>query len=72
MVLFPGRGPEGRMAEVTPMRRSGRTFLVALLVLLAGCTGRPDGFEPVSPFDINRYRGVWFEIMRLDHSFERG
>jgi len=25
-----------------------------------------------SPFDINRYQGVWYEIMRLDHSFERG
>jgi len=46
--------------------------LIAVLVLLTGCTGRPDGVEPVSPFDINRYQGVWYEIMRLDHSFERG
>ena len=54
------------------MRKSGLTFLVALAVLIAGCTGRPDGVEPVSPFDIERYEGVWHEIMRLDHSFERG
>jgi apolipoprotein D and lipocalin family protein len=54
------------------MRQSGLIFLVALLVLLAGCTSRPDGVEPVSPFDIGRYKGVWYEIMRLDHSFERG
>ncbi len=54
------------------MRKSGMTFLVALIILLAGCTGRPDGVEPVSPFDISRYQGVWYEIMRLDHSFERG
>jgi apolipoprotein D and lipocalin family protein len=60
------------MAKVGPMRKSGLTFLATLIVLLSGCTGRPDGVEPVSPFDINRYKGVWYEIMRLDHSFERG
>jgi apolipoprotein D and lipocalin family protein len=45
---------------------------VVLLVVLAGCTGRPDGIEPVRPFNAQRYKGEWFEIMRLDHSFERG
>ena len=71
MVLFRGRSPESRLAAVTPMRSSGLGFVAALIVLLSGCTGRPDGVEPVSPFDINRYLGVWYEIMRLDHSFER-
>jgi apolipoprotein D and lipocalin family protein len=28
--------------------------------------------EPVRPFDVQRYKREWFEIMRLDHSFERG
>ena len=28
--------------------------------------------EPVMPFDISRYVGTWYEIYRLDHSFERG
>ena len=54
------------------MKRSSLTFVVMLLVILGGCTGRPDGVEPISPFDINRYQGVWYEIMRLDHRFERG
>lgn len=45
---------------------------VVLLTVLAGCTGRPDGIEPVRPFDAHRYKGEWFEIMRLDHIFERG
>lgn len=27
---------------------------------------------PVEDFDINRYLGKWYEIARLDHSFERG
>lgn len=49
-----------------------RACLIGLLSVLAGCTGRPEGVEPVSPFDINRYQGTWYEIMRLDHRFERG
>ena len=36
---------------------------VALLTVLAGCTGRPDGIEPVRPFDAHRYKGEWFEII---------
>jgi len=60
------------MAKVEEMKCPRMVSLFAALVLLAGCTGRPDGVEPVSPFDIERYKGVWYEIMRLDHSFERG
>jgi apolipoprotein D and lipocalin family protein len=41
-------------------------------LLLAGCTGVPDGLEPVSGFDQERYLGTWYEIARLDHRFERG
>jgi len=60
------------MAEVSPVKQSSLTFVVALLVILGGCTSRPDGVEPLSPFDVQRYKGEWFEITRLDHSFERG
>jgi len=53
-----------------------RLYLYAALMLsallAAGCTGLPDGFTPVSGFDVNRYLGTWYEIARLDHSFERG
>jgi apolipoprotein D and lipocalin family protein len=45
---------------------------ILLLGILAACTGRPEGIEPVRGFDIERYTGTWYEIMRLDHSFERG
>ena len=55
------------------MGRWTSTFLAAgLAMLLAACTGVPQGIEPVRPFDLQRYKGEWFEIMRLDHSFERG
>ncbi len=72
MVLFRGRGVEGGMAEVGTLKQARLAFVATLLVFLSGCTGRPDGVEPVTSFDISRYRGVWFEILRLDHSFERG
>jgi apolipoprotein D and lipocalin family protein len=41
------------------------------VLLLAACTGAPDGIEPVR-FEAARYLGTWYEIARLDHSFERG
>jgi Bacterial lipocalin len=42
------------------------------VLLMTACTGVPDGVEPVTGFDKNRYLGRWHEIARLDHSFERG
>lgn len=44
----------------------------ALALLLGGCTGIPEGVTPVHGFDLDRYLGKWYEIARLDHSFERG
>jgi apolipoprotein D and lipocalin family protein len=46
--------------------------VTGLILLLAGCIGMPDGVEPVQGFDAERYLGRWYEIARLDHSFERG
>ena len=42
------------------------------MALLAGCIGVPEGIEPVTGFDSERYLGTWYEIARLDHRFERG
>lgn len=47
----------------------GILILVATTVL--GCTSVPKGLEPVDEFDGGRYMGKWYEIARLDHSFER-
>ncbi|SNC68083.1 apolipoprotein D and lipocalin family protein [Marinobacter sp. es.048] len=47
-------------------------FLIAGFIGLAGCTGLPDDIEPVTGFESDRYLGTWYEIARLDHSFERG
>lgn len=51
-------------------RRVG--LLLAAGFLLAGCVGIPEGVEPVDEFELDRYLGTWYEIARLDHSFERG
>ncbi len=40
--------------------------------LFTGCVGVPKGVKPVQGFELNRYLGRWYEIARLDHSFERG
>lgn len=42
------------------------------MLLLAGCTGPPEGVSPVTGFELERYLGTWYEIARLDHRFERG
>jgi len=49
-----------------------RLLLLPAVILAAGCTGLPDGIEPVSELDLERYKGTWYEIARLDHSFEQG
>ncbi len=51
------------------MARIGMALLVLLLV---SCTGTPEGISPVTGFELQRYLGGWYEIARLDHSFERG
>ncbi|MGI1679243.1 MAG: lipocalin family protein [Cellvibrionaceae bacterium] len=45
---------------------------IFMSMILTGCLGFPDGVEPVKSFEINRYLGQWYEIARLDHSFEQG
>ena len=47
-------------------------LMVALLGLNACSTAIPVGATAVTPFDLKRYEGRWYEIARLDHSFERG
>ena len=47
-------------------------LLAVVLLFFAGCTGVPDGVEVVDDLELDRYLGTWYEIARLDHSFERG
>ena len=47
-------------------------FLTICTVLLCGCLGMPESVKPVSGFELNSYLGKWYEVARLDHSFESG
>ena len=50
-----------------------RLFVILCVVMsLSACTGMPEKVEPVDNFELDRYLGTWYEIARLDHSFERG
>jgi apolipoprotein D and lipocalin family protein len=47
-------------------------LFIILTLLLTGCVGIPDHIRPVSNFKTEKYLGKWYEIARLDNSFERG
>ena len=47
-------------------------LLIALAFLMASCLGTPDGIEAADRIQPLKYAGTWYEIARLDHSFERG
>lgn len=56
------------------MRRSwlNAVLLGCLSWLLTACSvAPPAGVTPVTGFEVRRYMGDWYEIARLDHSFER-
>jgi apolipoprotein D and lipocalin family protein len=49
-----------------------KRILCLILLGLCGCAQIPEGVIAVRGFDVQRYLGTWYEIARLDHSFERG
>lgn len=53
-------------------RTLAKMWSILLVGIVAGCSSVPDGLQPVSDFQPDRYLGTWYEIARLDHSFERG
>ena len=62
---------------VLPAGRGRLQWLAPVLTcaaFLAACapTRPPEGISAVTPFDLQRYQGRWYELARLDHGFERG
>ena len=49
-----------------------KMIIVAAALLLGGCVSKPDNITPVANFNTTSYLGKWYEIARLDHSFEKG
>ncbi len=54
------------------MKRRQTWLVVLSAVAMVGCSGVPSGVTVVEGFELERYLGKWYEIARLDHSFERG
>lgn len=51
------------------------TKVMCLLLFVCGlcsCVQIPEGVVAVKGFAVQRYLGTWYEIARLDHSFEKG
>ncbi|MFT6952133.1 MAG: apolipoprotein D and lipocalin family protein [Paraglaciecola sp.] len=58
--------------QIVIKKSISRLSLSFLCLLLTSCVTVPEGITPVNHFDVSRYLGTWYEIARLDHSFERG
>lgn len=53
-------------------RRLTLMLFLSMMLLISACTGIPQGINPVSGLEADKYLGTWYEIARLDHSFEDG
>jgi len=53
-------------------KKEMKRLSILLFLFLTGCVGLPENVQPVDNFRLERYLGTWYEIARLDHSFERG
>lgn len=49
-----------------------KKWIAVLALLLGGCVTKPANIEPVANFSADKYLGKWYEIVRMDHSFEKG
>lgn len=65
--------PLATLWRVLPRGLLGLAALAALLALAACSTPRtPEGIQPVTGFDVDRYTGRWHEVARIENGFERG
>lgn len=49
-----------------------KILILVIAILLSACMGVPDNVKVVDNIVANQYLGTWYEIARLDQSFERG
>ncbi|MBF0120976.1 MAG: lipocalin family protein [Desulfobacterales bacterium] len=49
-----------------------RLLIIFKIFFIIGCVKIPENVKPVSNFNLEKYLGKWYEIARLDHSFEKG
>lgn len=62
-----------RFSRSSLIRTAALTVVAAGVAALYGCTvSVPKGIQPVTGFDAKRYMGTWYELARIEHSFEKG
>ncbi len=62
-----------RFSRSSLIRTAALTVVAAGVAALYGCAvSVPKGIQPVTGFDAKRYMGTWYELARIDHSFETG
>lgn len=44
---------------------------IGMMIGVNSCKTMPQNAQPVSPFDVQKYLGTWYEIARFDFKFER-
>jgi len=56
------------------MKKILLTITLGSIFLLTGCKTyeKPDKVTPVENFRLTEYLGTWYEIVRLEHRFEKG
>lgn len=53
-------------------RRAMSLFVaMGILFLFSACSSIPGKAEPVTDFEVNKYRGLWYEITRIDFTHEK-
>lgn len=55
-----------------PFVTAATSVAVAMLVVSCSSNTPPSGVTVVNNFKVDKYLGNWYEIARIDHSFERG
>lgn len=49
-----------------------RIFALDAIAVIAGCVGVPEGIEPVTGFQVERYMGRWCEVAVLNRGYSPG
>jgi apolipoprotein D and lipocalin family protein len=65
-------GSKAKRSRFSKEKTKLKKLSIVLVLFLMGCVGIPENVKPVDNFKLEKYLGKWYEIARLDHSFERG